>query len=159
MKNKSKWMSFVLILAFLMLTGAKCEDTHPSAPQPAPPPQPPKAEKTGQIPDPREGDPEPHPRKIVIFRAKIPEKNLRPYTVHIVIPGVKVIADEPIVGEEFNTRILVPEGYNNYITFEVKPARPGSQMGFCAIEAGNQHDGPRFIAGGWRAFCSLTLKT
>lgn len=158
MKRRS-WMSFFLVLAFVFVSAEKCpKDTHPSAPQPAPPPITQGAPATTQVPDPREGDPEPHPRRIVIFRSGVPEKDLRPYTAIITIPGV-IHKEEIVAGPEYNTRVLVPEGYHNYITFEVKPARPGSEMGFCAIESGNQHDGPRFIAKGYRALCSLTLKT
>jgi hypothetical protein len=161
-----KWVSFLLVLAFVFVSAEKCpNDTHPSAPQPAPPPPPVATEATGQVPDPREGDPEPHPKRIVIFRTGVPEENLRPWRVLITTPGGdRPYIDELVVGPEYYTRVLVDANSTAVITVEVKPARKGSKRGFCTIESGNQHDGPRYVTelnalhDGWRVFCYLTLK-
>jgi hypothetical protein len=91
-------------------------------------------EATGQVPDPREGDPEPHPKRIVIFRTGVPEENLRPWRVLITTPGGdRPYIDELVVGPEYYTRVLVDANSTAVITVEVKPARKGSKRGFCTI--------------------------
>lgn len=167
MKRRPRWISFILVLAFVFLTAEKCpHDTHPSAPQPAPPPPTAAApEATGDVPNPREGDPEPHPKRIVIFRAGVPDAAHRPWRILITTPGAdRPYIDEPIVNAEYTTRVLVDANSTAVITVEVKPARKGANRAFCSIESGNQHDGPRFVGDasalhdGWRVFCYLTLK-
>lgn len=152
-----RWIMFIMALAFVMLTAEKCpHETHPNAPQPAPPPATRAAEPTNKVPDPREADPEPTPKRIVTIRAGVPERNLRPWTISIVSPdsNPKVI-EEPISGPEYSTRVLIPWNSRKPISVEVSPARPGSERGFCVIESGRQSDGPRYIAKGWKVHCSL----
>jgi len=159
--KRRSWISFFLVLALVLLMGAEgCNDTHPSAPQPAPPPPPVATEATGQVPDPREGDPEPHPKRIIIIRAGVPEKALHPWEIHIEAPGAdKPFINEPVAGGTYSTRLLIDANSDAVITAEVKLPKPGSELGYCAIESGNQHDGPRFFQqGGWRLNCYLRLK-
>ncbi len=152
----------VALVALVMLTAGKCdtgEDTHPNAPQQPGPDRGGPAVPTNVAPNPHEGDPQPTPKRIVTIRAGVPEENLRPWEIIVVAPGAdRPFIDEWVTGKDYNTRVLVPVDSTAQISVEVKPPRVGSKMGFCAIESGSQHDGPRFIAGGWRAQCFLTLK-
>jgi hypothetical protein len=149
------------LLVMAALSALACDDnTHPSAPQPAPPPVPVVTGATGGAPGPREGDPEPHPKRIIIIKTGVPEKKLHPWEVHIEAPGANIpFINEPVTGTTYSTRLLIDADSDALITVEVKLPKPGSELGYCAIESGNQHDGPRFFQqGGWRLNCYLKLK-
>ena len=147
------------------VTAAKCEEheTHPSAPR-APGPEhggPPAPQIT--VPEPKEGDPQPHDRHYILVRAGGIEESGRPWTLTVTARGKGgVIADtqEIVTGKDHPTvRIAyTDEDKPINVVVEVKPARAGSKNGYCGIEWPDGHDGPRYIAGAWRAQCYATVK-
>lgn len=158
MSRRNILIGSLVSLAFL--TGAECTagDPHPNPPK-APDVRPPATQPTNVVPDPREGDPKPTPQRIVTISAGVPERGMQPWEIIITAPGSDVpYFDEPISGKDYYTRRLFPVDSTATITVEVKPPRAGSARGFCSINAGKQSDGPRYIAGGWRALCTITLR-
>lgn len=137
------------------------EDTHPNAPQqPGPERGGPPIPRT-RNPEPHEGDPNPSGEHYIYVRAGGIEEPGRPWTLTVTAKGASRFTDvrEIVTGENHPT-VRIPYTDDEkpiYVTVEVKPARPGSKKGYCSIEAPGGHDGPRFIAGGWRAQCYLTV--
>jgi hypothetical protein len=157
------------LAALLLLSGAEgscgSDSTSPSGPDPFPAPpagqQPAPPADGGGAPAPtvKPGDPEPDDMRMIYVRTGVPEEDKRPYEVEIYAPGATPSnIKELVVGSTFNHTLKYKKGTEVQVRVEVKPSRAGSQAGFCSIESGNKHDGPRFIAGGWRANCWLTVK-
>ncbi len=151
----------MLMVFAVLLGGAKCEEgqTHPSAPRVPEVPQQQPAQPENPVPAPREGDPQPHPKRIVTIRAQVPERKFWPWEIFIVAPG----SDKPYVHEvvsqhNYNTRLLVEADAKTKIVVRMLLPGAGSQLAYCAIESGNQHDGPRFSGGLHTWNCFLELK-
>lgn len=111
-------------------------------------------------PEPAPADPNPHQHVITVRTGGVEDAFL-PYEVEIYAPGATPAQTKEIIIDgrtPFVWRATAPDTAEVRVRVEVKPARAGSTNGYCAIEAGNQHDGPRFIAKGWRVNCWLIVK-
>lgn len=138
------------------LTG---EDTHPNAPQ-APGPSrggPPVPQPTQ--PSPAPADPNANDHKPITIRAGGFKKEYVPYTVDIyAVGGDPANIHDPVASGDYERTIHYDAARGVTVHVVVKPSRVGSTAGYCAIEAGNHHDGPRFISGASQLDCYLTIK-
>lgn len=155
----------ILAMATLLgLSGWACQegDQAPNAPR-APDVRKtiPKATGRATVPNPHEGDPQPSPSpgtRVVTISAGGVEKELWPWELSVHATGVAYSFDDFYVVENAPIiKIEVPNDVEATFTVEVKPARAGSNRGFCWIRSPDAHDGPRYISGGWRAQCYMRL--